>query len=67
MTVEVCKAEEYLDLLNVGRSRPFVNGNDVIEIHGNAFGRDDETKEWEWQGMELAFSKLAGQSVILEA
>ena len=43
--IEVCKAEEYLDLLNVGRSRPFVNGNDAIGIHGNAFGRDDKTKE----------------------
>ena len=43
--VEICKAEEYLDLLNIGRSRPFVNGNDAIGIHGNAFGRDDETKE----------------------
>jgi hypothetical protein len=35
--VEVGKAEKYLDFFNVCGRWPFLNGDDAIRIHGDAF------------------------------
>ena len=45
--VEVGKAEEDLDFLNVGRSGSVLDSGDMIGVHGNTVGGYNEAQEGE--------------------
>src|SRR5271155_562171 len=54
-TVEIGESQEYLNIEDGFRDRPFVNGANAFGIHGDAFRGDDESEETDFLGMELAF------------
>ena len=65
-TVEVGKADEYLNILNAGWCRPRGNGGDAVWVHRNAVRRNNEAEEGDGGGVEFAFTELARQSIVAE-
>ena len=44
-TIKIRETKEYLNFLNVSGDWPILDGSNMIGVHGDAFRRDDETKE----------------------
>src|SRR5277367_4339784 len=54
-TVEIGESQEYLNIEDRLRNRPFGDGINAFGIHGDAFRGDDESEETDFLGVELAF------------
>ena len=65
--VEVGEAEENLDIVDGGGSRPFGDRRYMVGFHRNTVRGNNEAEEGCGGGVEFAFAELAGQAILTEA
>ena len=56
--IEVGKSKKGLDFFDLLEARPILNAFDFLQIHLNAFFRDDEAKEFDFLLFEEAFLRF---------